>query len=93
VAYVWGRPSPGTSISVSAERLESFGIFEQYIVEAGWDITPTNSIVFRHVSSDGEPYWRLGFRRRVQRGLDIFLLYDEVPREEAELSLKLLWIL
>jgi hypothetical protein len=89
--YVWTRPTTNTSLSVSVERLESFGTTRQYVTEGGWDITPTNSLVFRHIYALDDNYWRLGYLRVVRRGLDIFMLYDKEPDGETALSLKLLW--
>jgi hypothetical protein len=91
--YLWARPTPNTSVSFTAERLESFGVFKQYITEAGWDVTSTSSFIFRHISADSDDYWRFGYRRVATEGLDIFLLYDDDPFNDAQLSLKLLWIL
>lgn len=59
-SYVWTRPTAKTIVNLVAERLESFGTFRQYVVEAGWDINPANSLIFRHVLSDGDQYWRSG---------------------------------
>jgi hypothetical protein len=89
--YVWSRPTNNTSLSVALERLESFGTTRQYVIDGGWDITPTNSIVFRHINTFGDDYWRLGYLRVVRKGLDIFVLFDKEPTGDEALSLKFLW--
>jgi len=89
--YVWTRPTNETSLSMSIERLESFGTTRQFIIEGGWDITPTNSVVFRHINTFDDEYWRFGYLRVVRQGLDIFVLFDKEPAGDAALSLKLLW--
>lgn len=93
VSYLWARPTSNTSASVVAERLESFGTFEQYVIEAGWDVNPTNALVFRHVLSDGDEYWRFGYSRFVTQGMDIFMLYDDSPATGAQVSVKFLWVI
>ena len=93
VNYIWARPTPRTSVKVVAERLESFGTFEQYVVQTGWDINRTNSLIFRHVLSDEDEYWRLGYSRVVSRGLDVFMLYDNSPEKGEQISVKVLWAL
>ena len=93
IGYLWARPTANTSLSVVAERLESFGTYKQYIIEAGWDINPTNAMVFRHVHSSGDAYWRVGYRRVVSEGLDVFFLTDKAPQQDAQVSVKLLWLL
>ena len=99
--YLWTRPTYNTNLSVNVERLESFGTTDQIITKASWDVTPTNSIVFRHIYLDfsddffssKDQYWRLGYRRIVRNGLDIFLLYDDEPFVDSAISVKLLWTL
>jgi hypothetical protein len=91
IGYLWARPTQNTNFQVTAERLDSFGTFTQYVTEAGWDITRMNSVVFRHIYAEGDEYWRLGYRRVVRSGLDVFLLYDEEPGHDAAVSAKLLW--
>ena len=93
IAYFWTRPTYQTSLGFTAERLDSFGLFEQYVVEAGWDLNATNSLVFRHINSGGDQFWRIGFRHVATQGIDIFALFDEIPGNDAELSVKLRWTL
>ena len=76
---------------MSIERLESFGTARQFVIEGGWDITPTNSVVFRHINTFDDSYWRFGYLRVVRQGLDIFVLFDKEPAGDDALSLKLLW--
>jgi hypothetical protein len=38
--YVWLKPTINTHLSMSAERLDSFGIFSQGSIKGGWNITP-----------------------------------------------------
>jgi len=93
-SYLWTRPTRTTIVNVVAERLESFGTYRQYVVEAGWDVNQTNSLIFRHVLSDGDEYWRVGYSRRVvSRGLDVFTLYDHSPETGTQISVKVLWAL
>jgi len=110
--YLFARPTYNTSISINVERTELaypdfISVTDQIITDAGWDITPTDSITFRHIyfdlsedipqfpefsSSTKEQYWRLGYRRVVRSGLDIFLLYDDEPfADDPSISAKLLW--
>lgn len=91
IGYLWARPTRDTSLQVTAERLDSFGTFRQYVTEAGWDITPRNSLVLRHIYAEGNEFWRFGYRHVVRNGLDVFLLYDEEPGLDAAISAKLLW--
>ena len=92
--YLWTRPTATTIVNVVAERLESFGTYRQYVVEGGWDINQSNSLIFRHVLYEGEDYWRLGYGRRlVSRGLDVFALYDRSPETGEQVSVKVLWAL
>jgi hypothetical protein len=90
-AYAWYRPVDRLLLNLSTERLESFGKFHQTIFSVGWELSVRDSIVSRYIRDDSGEYARLGYRRQVRSGLDIFAVYDDGPLFERELSAKVVW--
>lgn len=90
---LWLRPTATMTINVATERLESFGIFEQTIVSGSWDITSQTNLAARYVRADGSEYKRIAFRRTVNKGMDLFFVYNKDPFSDHEVSIKLLWVL
>ena len=89
--YVWGKPTQNTVLSLSAERLENFGITEQVINNGGWDITGEDGIVARIIWLDGETFERLAYRHTVRSGMDIFAVLDQTPGGDAQFTVKAVW--
>jgi hypothetical protein len=88
-AYVWTRPTQTTFISASAERLDQFGVSEQYIVNAGWDITPRHGIYGRYIWNAGSQT-RFAYTFHATERVDFFVVYDNQPGTAAQISAKLL---
>ncbi|WP_418317887.1 carbohydrate binding family 9 domain-containing protein [Piscinibacter sakaiensis] len=89
-AYGWAKPTVSTSISLSSERLESFGTFRQSVLNGTWDLTPRHTIAGRYIHAYyGNPY-RLTYVWRARPDLDVFTVYDHWPDQPAQFSAKLL---
>lgn len=94
--YAWYRPVYEIYLKSSYEVTDYFGIYEQAIFNASWDITPENSIGARYIyyeDDDGstDEYYRIAFGRKARRGLDIFLVYDRDPYRAEQYSMKLVY--
>ena len=90
-AYIWIRPRRDLYFSLTAEWLDSFGTFSQAIAVAKWDITPSDAVGGRVVTSDGEQYYRLTYGRQVRSGVDVFAVIDHQPNLDTQFSVKLLF--
>ena len=88
LAYGWWRPVDPLYLKVSAERTDSFGITDQVVATASWDITPENTLAGRYVYNEDIQYYRAAYAYRPRRGLDIFLVYEDDSSREAEYSVK-----
>lgn len=86
--YTWWRPVNSLFLSLSLERTDSFGISDQGVLMASWDITPEHSLAARYIYSDQDEYYRLAYSRRLRQGVDIYAVYDSNPFAEDEFSLK-----
>lgn len=87
--YLASRPTATTSIKVTAERAYSFGYSDQVVVNAGWDITPQHNLYARYIYNDGDDYYRAAYTWHVTRNVDLFVVYDKQPGEDASVSAKL----
>ena len=88
--YIWSRPTRTTSMKIFSERLESFGIYRQTVVTAGWDVTPHHTIAGRYITAYYGKAYRLAYVWRARRNLDVFAVYDESPGIAAQFSVKML---
>ncbi len=92
-AYGWLRPVDPVYLSLSAERTESFGTFDQLVLVGSWSITPEHSVAARYIYSeddnDDDQFYRLAYGYRPRKGLDIFAVYDDDTIKDAEYSIKL----
>jgi len=88
-AYLWTRPTQTTFVSASAERLWQFGQSDQYIVNAGWDITPRHGIYGRYIWNAGS-YTRFAYTFHATERIDFFAVYDNQVGLPAQLSAKIL---
>ncbi len=91
--YLWIKPTNNTFLNVTTERLHSFGSFDQTIVSGGWDITKQDGIVFRYISANGDNFYRLAYNHQVQKGINVFAVYDKEPTTPAQFSVKLVFAL
>jgi hypothetical protein len=92
LGYGWWRPVQPLYLNLSAERTDSFGIYDQVILVGSWDITPQNSLAGRYIYADGEDIYRLAYSYRPRQGLDIFAVYDTNTIEDYEFSVKVVKI-
>lgn len=88
-AYLGTRPTPTTFINANAERLKQYGISDQYIVSAGWDITPRHGVYGRYIWNDGS-YYRLAYTFHATERIDFFAVYNNQPGADAQISVKIL---
>ena len=88
--YVTGRPTATTSIKVNAERVYSFGYYNQVVATAGWNVTPLHGLYARYIWSDDNRYYRLAYTWHIRKNIDLFAVYDKQPDEDASISAKLL---
>jgi hypothetical protein len=94
--YAWLRPIQQIYLTASYEITDYYGIYEQSIVNASWDITPENSIGVRYIyfeddDNSTDEYFRVAFGRKARRGLDVFLVYDKDPHRAEQYSMKLVY--
>ena len=92
-AYVWSRPTLSTFVNLSAERLRNFGEFHQTILSGGWDLTATQTVSGRIIDAFYGQAYRLAYTWRVRANLDIFVVWDRIPGQPAQVSTKLLMTL
>jgi hypothetical protein len=92
-AYGWWRPLNAVFVQLSAERTESFGTFDQFVVVSSWDITAEHSLSGRFIHSDFSDYYRVAYSHRPRRGLDIFGVYDKNSFDVAKFSVKVVMAL
>jgi hypothetical protein len=91
-AYGWWRPVNPLYLSLSAERTDSFGITDQLVAVAAWNITTQNAVAGRYIYSDGEPIYRLAYSYKPREGLDIFAVLDTDTTANYEFSVKVVKI-
>lgn len=88
-AYGWWRPTNSFAVNISAERTDSFGEFDQYVIGGSWDINPEHSLGGRYIVTEDANYYRFVFSRRPRQGLDIVAVYDTTFDAADLMSLKL----
>jgi len=86
--YGWTRPTATTFVNVSLERANSFGRTEQYVVSAGWDITPRHGLYTRYIWNDGSQL-RVAYTFHVSERMDFFAVLNTQPGLPTQLSAKL----
>ena len=89
--YFWLRPTINTSINVTSERLDNFGISNQTIVNLGWDVTTEDGFVARYIDAEEGDYFRLAYRHTDRSGIDYFAVFDEDPFTDTKFSVKMVW--
>jgi hypothetical protein len=89
MGYGWVRPTATTFVNATSERLTSFGVFNQTVVSAGWDISSRQGLVGRFITADHGEAYRLAYSLHVRRNADFFLVYDHEPDQSARFSAKL----
>jgi hypothetical protein len=93
--YAWTRPVQVLYLQISYERTDSFGTFEQTVVNGSWEITPEDSLGGRYIYYEDDfttdEYVRLTYGRKARQGLDIFIVYDKEPYSAEQYSLKLVY--
>lgn len=89
--YAWFNPTNSTNLKVSREELESFGIYKQYSISGGWDISHRDGVVGRFSSGTGYEQWRLAYRRKVSSGMDVFLAMQRQTDTKDQFTGKLVW--
>jgi len=87
-AYGWWRPINPVYLKISAERIYSFGTYDQVVLTGSWDITPEHALGGRYIYTNDADYFRLAYSHRPREGLDIFAVYDNSPSVPDELSVK-----
>lgn len=89
--YLWVKPSQSTLLNVSSERLENFGKSDQIVINGSWDFSRYSSLLFRYVKFEEFQFNRLAYRKTVNKGMDIFMVYNDDTGVETNYSVKLLW--
>jgi hypothetical protein len=91
--YLWIKPTNNTFLNVTTERLHSFGAFDQTILSGGWDITARDGIAFRYISANNNNYYRFAYNHQVQKGINVFAVYNNDPTQPEQFSVKLVFAL
>ena len=86
---MWTRPTKTTLIGASAEGLDHFGLSEEYIVNAGWEITPRHGIYRRYVWND-DSQTPCAYTFHATERIDSFVVDDTQPGMAAQLLARLL---
>jgi hypothetical protein len=86
--YGWWRPLNTVYLKLSAERIHSFGTYNQVVLESTWDIDPEHALSSRFIQADDVDYFRLAYSHRPRAGLDIFAVYDSDSLDRNEFSIK-----
>jgi hypothetical protein len=89
--YAWWRPLDVLYLSLYSEQLTSFGQTEQTVLVGQWDISPNQTLYARYIDSDGLDYYRVAYARRVRKGTDVFVVYNDEPFLDTQFSVKLLF--
>jgi len=76
-AYGWWRPTNSVYLKLSVERTDSFGTYNQAVLQSTWDISSEHALSWRYIKADDADFYRLAYSYRPRRGLDIFAVYDE----------------
>jgi hypothetical protein len=87
--YGWWRPTNAVYFKLSAERIHSFGTYNQIVLASTWDIDAEHALSGRIIKTDRDKYVRLAYSHRPREGLDIFAVYDRGSSGRSELSVKL----
>ena len=87
-AYGWWRPLNPVYLSATAERTDSFGIYDQVVLVGSWDITPEHALACRFIQEETQ-FYRLAYVHHPRKGLDIYAVYDDAAGKDAEYSIKL----
>jgi len=87
-AHAWWRPMNTLYLRASAEQIESFGTYDQFVVSTSWEITSEHSLSSRLILAEDDEYFRIAYSHRPRSGLDIFAVYDTNSRERAKFSVK-----
>lgn len=88
VAYIWGRPTRTTFISLTAEKLENFGTYRQSVLSGGWDVSTLHELVARYVHADYGDQFRVAWTWRARKNVDLFTVYDWSESVPYKLSAK-----
>jgi len=90
-AHAWTRPVQELYLKISHEITDSFGTFEQTVINGSWEITPEDSLGARYIyyqdDFSTDEYVRFTYGRKARRGLDIFIVYDKGPFSAEQYSL------
>lgn len=91
--YAKSRPTARTYLDLTAERLSSFGTFDQRVITAGWDITPRQNVSVRHINAYYGDSLRVAWTWRIRRNVDLFTVYDAVRGAASTFSAKIVFTL
>lgn len=89
--YIWANPTNTTSLNVTTERTDYFGVSDQTVITATWDITPQSGVATRYIVADDNNYFRVAYRLSSRHGLDTFVVYDDEPDTPEKISVKLVY--
>ena len=64
-------------LNVSAERTESFGLYDQLVTTGTWNITPEHALGGRYIYTNDIKYYRLAYSYKPRKGLGVFAVYDD----------------
>lgn len=92
-AYAKSRPTARTYLDVAAERLTSFGTFDQRVITAGWDITPRQNISARYIDAYYGNLLRVAWSWRMRQNADLFAVYDSLRGTPHSFSVKIVFTL
>lgn len=87
-AYGWWRPLNTLYLRASAEQIESFGTYNQFVLSTSWDIDSEQSLSARLIRGEEDNYYRIAYSHRPRQGLDIFAIYDTNSLERSKVSFK-----
>ena len=89
---VWLAPNPHFSVAYSFERAAYDAVQRQHVVSGTWEISAAETLAGRWVDYNGG-YYRLSYRRSLNRGVDAYGAYTSDPYNPARLTAKLVWTL
>lgn len=92
-AYLIARPSAATYVQLSAEQLSLYGRYDQFVVAAGWDVTPNQNLSARLIHAYYGDSVRASWSWRIRKNVDLFVLCEDSEQQKTTASIKLVMTL
>ncbi len=89
--YAWAAAAPGFSVNISAERLTSFGQFDQFSFGGKLKIDNRQAVNASYDQGDTFKQFQLAYQRRFGKAHEIFLSYQRLTGTKDELIGKYVW--